>query len=50
MSWQEAIGEIVSTTVTVEVHVEALPFTSVTVNVTVLAPIIEQSKAVMSAA
>ena len=38
------VGAIVSSTDTVAVQVETFPFTSVTVSVTVLAPMFEQSK------
>ena len=48
ISWHNATELIASDTVTVEVHVLALPFTSVTVSVTVFAPIVEQSKDVIS--
>ena len=42
--WQMTVGGVTSVTVTVAVHVEKLPLTSVTVNVTVLAPTFEQLK------
>ena len=48
MSWQIAEGSTLSSTVTVEVHVDTFPFTSVTVSVTVFAPTSEQSKLVSS--
>ena len=38
MFWQEAVGEVVSATVTVEVQVLLFPLPSSTVNVTVFAP------------
>ena len=41
-----AVGGKTSSTVTVASHVEIKPFTSVTVNVTVLVPMFEQSNAV----
>ena len=42
--WQVAVGATLSSTVTVAVQVELFPFTSVTVKVTVLAPISAQVK------
>ena len=48
ISWHKAAGDTVSSTVTVAVHVLALPLASVTVKVTTFAPIILQSKAVWS--
>src|SRR4030042_2060194 len=48
ISWQIAIGEIVSITVTVAWHWSVLPLLSVTVRVTVLAPTSEQVKSVTS--
>src|SRR4030043_257181 len=48
ISWHTAIGEIVSITVTVAVHWSVLPLLSVTVNVTMLAPISAQVKSVIS--
>ncbi len=44
--WQFATGFTLSSTVTVLVQVEELPFTSVTVRVTVLAPTFAQVKEV----
>ena len=44
MFWQSAVGSTVSSTVTSAVQVETLPFTSVTVSITVFAPTFEQSK------
>ena len=44
ISWQTAVGEILSSTVTVAVQFDELPDSSVTVKVTVLAPISLQSK------
>src|SRR6266516_4297258 len=46
MFWQTAVGGTESTTVTVAVQVEVLPLLSVTVRVTVLVPILPQSKLV----
>ena len=45
--WQFATGATLSSTVTVAEHVEVLPLLSVTVRVTVLAPIFVQSKLVL---
>ena len=44
MSWQRAVASILSSIVTSAVQVETLPFTSVTVRVTVVVPTSEQSK------
>ena len=44
MSWQIASGAILSSTVTVAVHVSVFPLTSVTVKVTVLGPTSAQVK------
>ncbi len=46
ISWQTAVGVIVSSTVTIASQVLTFPFTSVTVSVTVFAPTSEQSKLV----
>src|SRR6266545_4892620 len=48
MSWQTATGATESATVTVAVQVWLLPFTSVTVRVTVFGPMLLQSKLVWS--
>ena len=45
MSWQTAVGLILSSTVTVAEQVEVFPFTSVTVRVTEFAPTSEQVNA-----
>jgi len=42
MLWQSAVGGVTSLTVTVAVQVDEFPFTSVTVSVTVFAPIFAQ--------
>ena len=42
MFWHTAVGLVVSTTVTVAVHVELFALASVTVNVTLFAPISAQ--------
>ena len=47
---QSAVGGVVSTTVTIAVAVEIFPLTSVTVNVTVFAPISLHVKEVESKA
>ena len=44
MFWQTAVGLVTSLTVTVAVQVETFPLTSVTVSVTVFAPILAQVK------
>src|SRR6185503_14790264 len=44
MFWQTAVGATSSFTVTVAVQVELLPFTSVTVSVTVFGPTLAQVK------
>ena len=46
MFWHTAVGTMLSVTVTTAVQVLLLPFTSVTVNVTLLAPTFAQVKAV----
>src|SRR6266540_7500138 len=48
MSWQTATGATKSATVTVAMQVWLLPFTSVTVSVTVFGPTLLQSKLVLS--
>jgi hypothetical protein len=40
--WQSAVGAMLSTTVTTAVQVEIFPFTSVTLNVTLLVPMLAQ--------
>ena len=50
ISWQVAVGTILSSTVTVAVQVLELPLPSVTVKVTVLSPRFVQSKVVWSRA
>ena len=45
-SWQRAVGGVLSSTVTSAVQVETFPFASVTVNVTVVTPVFEQSNEV----
>ena len=45
---QTMVGGMLSSTVTIVVHCELFPFTSVTVSVTVLGPTLLQSKSVMS--
>ena len=44
MSLQTATGLTLSSTVTIEVHVEEFPFTSITVDVIKLIPMFEQVK------
>src|SRR4030042_413846 len=48
ISWQLAIGDIVSLTVTIELHVLLFPLTSVTVRITTFGPISAQVKSVIS--
>ena len=47
MFWHTAVGLVVSTTVTMAVHVELFAFASVTVNVTLFVPISAQVNDVM---
>ena len=44
MFWQTAVGAMLSCTVTVALQVDTLPFTSVTVRVTVFVPMLAQEK------
>ena len=48
--WHTATGAILSSTVTIDVHVDTFPLISVTVNVTVFGPTFEQSNVVTSIA
>ena len=50
MSWQDAVGDVVSATVTVEVHIDVFPDPSVTVKVTVFGPTFAHVNAVVDAA